>query len=187
VPNNFLIVGIDPGLDGAIAVLNQDGELISVHDAPVLTVKRAKGSKRVYLPTQMHAIASAITDAGRVRLCGIEHVHVMPKNGALSAFSLGMSLGLWEMNAVAHGWPVEWVDPAKWKRLMLQAGSGNDKQASVLRAQQICPASAQHLTLKKHDGRAEAILIAAYLQRGVQHGLAAPAQAQAPTRKRTRA
>lgn len=170
-----LYVGIDPGLDGALAVLNEKGDLISVQDTPVLTVKRSGGKKRVYLPSQMMAIVDAVQKTGRVEVVGIENLHVMPKNGAHSAFGLGRSLGLWEMAAVSRRLPIEWVDPGKWKREMLGAGSGKstasgkkgkvDKQASIVRAMQLVPDSAEFLTLKKHDGRAEAILIAAYLLR----------------------
>jgi len=160
-----LYVGVDPGLDGAIAVLNEHGDLVNVQDTPTLTVKRSGGKKRMYLPAQMMMIADAIDKAGEVRLCAIENVHVMPKNGAHSAFGLGRSLGLWEMTAVSLGWPVEWLDPGKWKKAMLGAGSGSDKQASIARAQQLFPASAEFLQLKKHDGRAEAILIAEFVRR----------------------
>ena len=164
-----LFVGIDPGLDGAIAVLNERGGLINVQDTPTLTVKRGKSKKRMYLPTQMMMIMDAIHKSGTVHLCAIENVHVMPKNGAHSAFGLGRSLGLWEMAAVSFGWPIEWIDPGKWKRIMLGAGSGTDKQASIARAQQLIPASAEYLKLKKHDGRAEAILIAAFILRQLGH------------------
>src|ERR1044072_5243576 len=106
-----LIIGIDPGLDGAIAVLDLDGRLITVQDTPTLTVKRGKKKRRVYLPSQMLALMTAIQKSGDIRLCGIENVHVMPQNGALASFGLGRSLGLWEMAAVSLGWPVEWIDP----------------------------------------------------------------------------
>lgn len=29
---SMIIIGIDPGLDGAVAVLNEAGELIGIHD-----------------------------------------------------------------------------------------------------------------------------------------------------------
>ena len=37
-----MILGIDPGLDGALAVLTEAGELVAIHDMPTL-LDGAKG------------------------------------------------------------------------------------------------------------------------------------------------
>ena len=44
IKNDMIYIGIDPGLDGAIVVRNEDG--ISVHDTPTLTIQNRKKKKK---------------------------------------------------------------------------------------------------------------------------------------------
>jgi crossover junction endodeoxyribonuclease RuvC len=53
--------------------------------------------------------------------------------------------------------PLEFVTPAVWKR---SYGLSRDKHASLFKARLMFPAADLHLA--KHDGRAEALLIAQY-------------------------
>ena len=159
-----LVLGIDPGLDGAIAALEGDGSLVWVWDTPTLTVAKAKGTKRVYQPAQMTSIfESYIEKYGVTNIrVGMELVSAMPGQGVTSMFSMGRGVGTWEGIVAALHLPIEYVTPQVWKKAMLGAGAGKDKSLSILKAQQLVPYSAQFLKLKKHDGRAEAILIARY-------------------------
>ena len=53
-----LILGIDPGLDGALAVLDSRGSW-TVHDTPTLTIKRARGSRRVYAVSSLTRLVTS--------------------------------------------------------------------------------------------------------------------------------
>jgi crossover junction endodeoxyribonuclease RuvC len=59
----------------------------------------------------------------------------------------------------ALGVPMSFVAPATWKRA-LQVPAAKD--GARARASQLLPAAAGHWPLVKHDGRAEAALIALY-------------------------
>ncbi len=90
----------------------------------------------------------------------IEKVGAMPKQGVASTFTFGTSYGVCIGAIAGFGIPLAYVTPAKWKahfRLL-----GRDKDASRELAIRIFPEAAPHLTLKKHHGRADALLLAKY-------------------------
>ena len=158
----MLVLGIDPGLGGACAVL-RDGRPEEVFDTPTLEVVRNRGRRREYhLSALVSEIARRIGDvpyaAGSVAAF-LESVNAFPRQGVASMFSLGRGLGIWEGALAALRIPYTKVLPQAWKRVML-AGMGRGKEASRLRAQQLFPSAELHL--KKHEGRAEALLLARY-------------------------
>lgn len=102
----------------------------------------------------------------------VELVNAMPDQGVTSMFNMGKGLGIWLGIIAALGLPSVHITPVVWKKAMLTAGSGQDKGASILHALRLFPNAADYLTRKKDDGRAEALLIAAYL-RGKQLATAA--------------
>src|SRR3990167_7062608 len=173
-PPMSLILGIDPGLDGALAVLDSRGSW-TVHDTPTLTIKSARGSRRVYAVSSLtRLVTSAMScDAPAVVRAAIELVHSSPQQGVRSAFSMGYGVGLWEGVLAGLGIPCDRVTPQRWKKTMLD-GMGHDKDAGRARAQQIFPML--DLSLKRHHGRADALLIAEWLRRTVagRAGLAEP-------------
>jgi crossover junction endodeoxyribonuclease RuvC len=88
----------------------------------------------------------------------------MPKQGVASSFSFGQGLGMWQGIIAALGLPLEMPSPQRWKKEML-ADQGKDKDASRFKAIQLFPTLAVQLSRVKDDGRAEALLMAAYGQR----------------------
>ena len=60
--------------------------------------------------------------------------------------------------------PTELVSPQRWKKEMMD-GQGKEKSAARFKAMSLFPQLADQLKLVKHDGRAEALLMAAYAQR----------------------
>jgi crossover junction endodeoxyribonuclease RuvC len=89
----------------------------------------------------------------------VERVGSRPGEGAMGAFGFGMSFGgiLGILGAMAL--PHDLAQPASWKR---KAGipPGADKAASIQTCLRLLPTAAPHLTRKKDDGRAEALLLA---------------------------
>ncbi len=170
------IIGIDPGLSGAVAAICTVGVSVkfeSVIDTPVLSVKRGKKTKREYLVKRMVAILKEldVTYVGRLEeddetsLVCIENVHAMPQQGVTSMFRMGLGLGLWRGIATALDFQIEMVSPVKWKRVMV--GTGVDKAASILKAVEVFPKAEPFLRRKKDHGRAEALLMAEYARRTV--------------------
>lgn len=141
-----VVVGIDPGVSGAIAALDQrDGALMWLEDMPAL---------------DKHVNAAALADLLEVEdiaLAAVEAVHAMPKQGVTSSFNFGRSYGVVLGVLAALDAPVTHLRPTVWKKA---AGLTADKSASRRLATDIWPAHADAFKLVKHDGRAEAALLA---------------------------
>lgn len=142
-------IGIDPGVRGAIAHI--EGEQLIIHDMPTVTVGK-KGKARV----DAAALASMLRCLNPDHVW-VEDVHAMPGNGAVSMFSFGMAFGFAYGVPLALGLPVTLIGPAQWKSAM-RCGVDNARA----RASQLLPRHASMWPLVKHDGRAEAALIALY-------------------------
>lgn len=148
------ILGIDPGLDGALAVLSSDLRTLAVFDMPTFSTTR--GKRKIDMK-----VLDAIIDLHRpgVKLAVVEDTHSMPNQGVASTFNFGFTCGLTQMGLVANAIPMLAVRPAVWKAAM---GLSSDKADSIKLATKLLPTH-QHLwPLAKHDGRAEAALLAYY-------------------------
>lgn len=152
-----IIIGIDPGLSGAI-VIDNDGE-IEVLDMPTVEVMRSNKKKRelnlAALSTILYGVSQRI---GNVRAF-VEQVGAMPGQGTSSMFSFGKSYGATLGILAAFEIPVTHVTPQRWQKA-LQVRGGKD--GSRLRASELMPSAAHFWPLVKHDGRAEAALIGYY-------------------------
>lgn len=144
--NEPAIIGCDPGASGAIAAISaHDGRLLWVEDAPVV-------DGLVSAP-----LLAGLLEGERVRMAVIERVGSMPGQGVSSTFKFGMSTGTLHGVVGALRFPVELVTPTVWKRAM---GLSSDKELSRRRAIELWPMAADRFRFKKHDGRAEAALLA---------------------------
>jgi crossover junction endodeoxyribonuclease RuvC len=150
-----MIIGIDPGLSGAVAALAPDGTLQALCDTPTLTLRTSRGGRQEYDVPGMVALLGPY--AGIQTRVIIEEAQAMPGQGTRSMFTIGLGMGVWLGILGALGLAYTRVRPAVWKRAM---GLGKDKEASRLRAQQLFPQA--DLRRKKDHGRAEALLLALY-------------------------
>ncbi len=150
-------LGIDPGLSGALCRYSS-GSII-VFDVPTIERKVGKSVKR---QLDMHQLAAWLDlhKAG-VEIAVIELVGSMPAQGVTSAFNFGFTTGALQMAVAAAGIPMFMVAPAVWKRHF--GLLGQDKDASRQAASRLLPNAAGNWPLKKHDGRAEAALLALYV------------------------
>jgi len=142
------IMGIDPGVTGAIAFYFPDAPgRIAVDDVPVaggeISAPHLASMVRRYSPT----------------LAVIEKVNAMPGQGVVSMFNFGRSYGDVRGVIGALNIPLHFVSPQKWKK---HFGLTSDKDQSRMLAIRMFPTVSEHFKLKKHDGRAEAALIALY-------------------------
>jgi hypothetical protein len=148
-----MIVGIDPGLTGALAVLAPDGTLEALYDVPTLTLRTSRGTKQEYdLPGLVALLAPYSGPQSHVL---IEESQAMPGQGVRSTWTTGYGYGAWLGVLAALQLPHTRVRPQIWKRAL---GLSKDKEASRLRAMQLYPAA--DLRLRKHHGRAESLLLA---------------------------
>lgn len=153
------IIGIDPGLTGAVAVLADDGTLVALHDTPTLILRVARGTRQEYDLPGMVALLQPYAGAGTHAI--LEESQAMPRQGVRSMFTIGLGFGVWLGLLTALHIPYTRVRPADWKRAL--GLLGKDKEVARLRAQQLFPSA--DLRLKQHHGRAEALLLAWYGQR----------------------
>lgn len=146
-----MILGIDPGLGGALALYRADGAL-EIVDMPTLQLK-----KRVI---NEYALARIVDDwASSVREVWLEQVGVRPGEGAVGAFSFGRGYGVIRGICAANFLTIVDVTPQTWKRAMKIAGAKDEARAA---ASALFPACASQFVRKRDDGRAEAALIALY-------------------------
>ncbi len=153
-----VIMGIDPGISGAIAFYHTVVSRVAVADMPVVgrEVNAAELARMIRINQPDFAV--------------LESVHSMPRDGGASAFSFGRNYGDVRGVIGALGVRLYFVTPQKWKK---HFSLTSDKEQSRLRAIRMFPAVAESFKLKKHDGRAEAALIALYGAEVLDRGEAA--------------
>ncbi len=148
-----MILGVDPGLNGALAFLDVAAGSLTIHDMP--TIEAGVRSKRVVDESTL----ARLIDPAAANAAFIEKVGAMPGNGAVSMFGFGVSYGLVRGVVAANLIPVTLVPPQTWKSKL---GVPASKEGARARASQLLPAFSHLWPLAKHDGRAEAALIAYY-------------------------
>jgi crossover junction endodeoxyribonuclease RuvC len=155
----MIVVGIDPGNLGAIAILDKnDGDV--VYDMPTFVTtgsgKTKKGNTKKHTMLDENEIRKILS-----RPC-IDHVFIeksqsMPGQGSSSTFNYACSYGIIRGICVGLELPYTLIHPATWKRSMMK-DMDKSKDASIIRAKQLFP----KVDIGKKDGRAEALLIAVY-------------------------
>lgn len=149
-----LILGIDPGITGAIAWL-RDGTLDRVEDMPVAEIKVGKGFRKRLVP----ALLATMLDLPNISHVFLEEVASRPGEGAVGAFSFGCGFGMIQGVLATLCLPYTLVRPQAWKTAMRVPA---DKGSAIARACREFPAMASKFARVKDDGRAEASLIALY-------------------------
>ena len=153
-------IGIDPGVRGAIAVLQ--GTAAFVYDMPIIDVgKGGKERNVVDAPALTMLLHKIIAEHRACDMRGwIEEVGSRSTDSGMRAFRFGMGYGVILGVLGALGVPYRQVRPQVWKaRWQL---IGKDKSYSLLAARHTYPALVDQLRRAKDDGRAEALLIAEY-------------------------
>jgi crossover junction endodeoxyribonuclease RuvC len=140
------IMGVDPGVSGAVAFLFPDDMDVVVADLPVVD-----GQVQVSALTRM-------IDSVKPTMAIVEKVHSMPKQGVASTFKFGMSYGTILGIVGALNIPLRLVAPSVWKR---EFSLGPDKEQARAMAIRLWPEE-DNFSKKKDHGKAEAALIARY-------------------------
>lgn len=145
-------VGIDPGKEGAIVIIDDPGTLVAIADMPI-----AAGE------LDGRAFAELLMDAQPISRVFIEKVHSMPKQGVASTWRFAQNYGGLIHVLQAGEIPFERVPPQKWKASF--SLNGKPKDAARALCSEMWPEAASDFRLVKHGGRADAALIAEHGRR----------------------
>ncbi|XP_041996840.1 Holliday junction resolvase MOC1, chloroplastic-like isoform X1 [Salvia splendens] len=159
-PGNAWVVGVDPDLSGALAVLKPDNSA-QVYDSPhlkVLVGNRVR--KRLDLKSIIQLLQKVDAPIGTTVY--IEQSIPYPQDGKQGWWSGGFGYGLWLGVLVASGYSVVPVPASLWKNGFKLTGSRSSKDESRELATTLFPSMSPLLKRKKDHGRAEALLIAAH-------------------------
>ncbi len=151
------VVGIDPGLNGAIAVL-QDKKVLSITDMPVMA--DGKKNKRQLNNAQLAEILRKNTSEGDEISIVVEQVNAMPGQGVTSMFNFGQTFGAIKGVCAALQLPIFFVRPSKWKKYFELINSSKD--SSRTKAIEMYPYLSDQLAKKKDVNKSDAILIARF-------------------------
>lgn len=148
-------IGIDPGNTGAIAILDNALDCVGLEDMP--TMQLGMNHQQVNAPALAKILRHYQHDTLDFDVY-LEQVNAMPGQGVTSMFNFGMSYGMIIGICGAAGYPLQLVKPSLWKKTAGLIGKPKDAARSL--AQQLYPGV--DLSLKKHIGRADALLIARF-------------------------
>ena len=155
----MIIFGIDPGVSGAISVL-EDKKIIEVFDMPTM-IDGKKNKKQVNGSQVTNIIKERLNnDKEKEVVVVVEHVNAMPGQGVTSMFNFGQSFGVIKGICSALSLPIYFVRPTKWKKHFNLIKTNKD--ASRTKVIEVYPEISSKLHRKKDSNKADAILIARY-------------------------
>jgi crossover junction endodeoxyribonuclease RuvC len=154
------VVGIDPGLSGAIAFYDSMMETLETFEMPTLTAgTKSKSGKNKRILDIANIAAMFDSQSSSIQKVIIENVHAMPGQGVSSMFNFGVSFGIIKGIIAANFLPVEFIEPIKWKKALRVPAA---KDGARLKANEFFPKYSSQWAKAKWDGRAEAAMIAYY-------------------------
>lgn len=159
----MILVGIDPGLTGAIAFLGHKGEYLGVHDIPTM----ARMGPKAFVKNQVNGAALEELLAGELGAYDKNEIRVFvetpiafPGQHVATTAAAFLTAGIIEGVVAARHYPHELVAPKDWKRAIGLPAKGDLKQTARARAVRLFPQAP--LGRVRDHNRAEALLIAKY-------------------------
>ena len=136
-----LILGIDPGVNGAAALIRVEAGAIAQCFIEAWTIEHQR----------------PLALAAKARLIVVEAQHASPQQGVRSAFALGQAYGgvRGALAGLNHPW-VEYVQPAVWRGSYGLGGGAAGKAAGIAVARELL---GNHDRALSHD-EADAVLLA---------------------------
>ena len=153
----MIIVGIDPGLSGAIAIL-ENNKVLKLFDMPVMA--EGKKNKRQLNSAQLVNIIRENIKKNEEAVVVVEQVNAMPGQGVTSMFNFGQTFGAIKGVCAALELPIFFVRPSKWKKHFELINSSKD--SSRTKVIEMYPSLSGQLTKKKDVNKTDAILIARF-------------------------
>lgn len=178
----MIYIGIDPGLTGGISAIDTNGKCIFAKSTPCIKIIKNNKEKLDYDIIKMSDYIKQFLDKD-VTVCQ-ELTHAMPGNGGVSMYNFGRGGGIWEGISGALSVKHIFCTPQKWKlmypvlaqeKLTKEERYGmtysqisswkrkkksDSKKKSIELAKSMFKEASHEMTKVKHDGIAEAILIA---------------------------
>ena len=151
------IIGIDPGLSGAIAVMH-DKKVMNMYDMPVMA--EGKKNKRQLNSSQLVNIIKENINEDEDTIVVVEQVNAMPGQGVTSMFNFGQTFGAIKGVCAALRLPIFFVRPSKWKKHFELINSSKD--ASRTKVIEMYPALSSQLAKKRDVNKSDAVLIAKF-------------------------
>ena len=151
------IIGIDPGLNGAIAIL-ENNKVKKIFEMPVMS--EGKKNKRQLNSAQLVNLLKSNIESNEETVIVVEQVNAMPGQGVTSMFNFGQTFGAIKGICAALSLPIFFVRPAKWKKHFDLINSSKD--ASRTKAIEMYPLISDKLSKKKDVNKSDAILIARF-------------------------
>ena len=151
------IIGIDPGLSGAIAVMH-DKKVINMYDMPVMA--EGKKNKRQLNSSQLVNIIKENINENEETIVVVEQVNAMPGQGVTSMFNFGQTFGAIKGVCAALKLPIFFVRPSKWKKHFELINSSKD--SSRTKVIEMYPTLSAQLTKKRDVNKSDAVLIAKF-------------------------
>lgn len=143
----MLVLGIDPGLEGALALIDAGVSSLVVYRMPIFSKTTTKTKKFIDVGEVFNILKNH-----KIDYAFMEQVAASPQMGVVSAFSFGEGYGKVQGVLAALKTPLTLVPPQTWKKALAVP---KDKKEAVARANQLFPGAGF-----KKDGEAEASLIA---------------------------
>ena len=153
----MIIIGIDPGISGAISVI-ENKKILEVYDTPTM-IEGKKNKRQVNSALVTNIIKERLNERKDVVVV-VEQVNAMPGQGVTSMFNFGQSFGVIKGVCAALSLPIHFVRPTKWKKHFNLIKTNKD--ASRTKVIEAYPEISSKLHRKKDSNRADAILIALY-------------------------
>ena len=138
------IIGIDPGLSGAIAIL-EDNKVLNIFDMPVMA--EGKKNKRQLNSAQLVNIIRENTVPEDEIVVIVEQVNAMPGQGVTSMFNFGQTFGAIKGVCAALNLPIFFVRPSKWKKYFELINASKD--SSRTKVIEMYPLLSNQLSKKK--------------------------------------
>ena len=111
----MLIIGIDPGISGAICFFD-NGQVKEIIDMPVMADGK-KNKRQINGPQTYNEILKRINNYPKKDITVvIEQVSAMPGQGVTSMFNFGQSFGVIKGICSAMQLSTFFIRPAKWKK-----------------------------------------------------------------------
>ena len=155
------IIGIDPGLSGAIAVL-ENNKVLNIFDIPVMSEGK-KNKRQLNSALLVTLLKENINKEKEEEVAVVvEQVNAMPGQGVTSMFNFGQTFGALKGICAALELPIFFVRPSKWKKHFELINSSKD--ASRTKAIEMYPKISSILAKKKDSNKADAILIASFYE-----------------------
>jgi hypothetical protein len=151
----MLVLGINPGIRGGLAVINDVNGVATLRDAIDIPTIGTAAKERVDVIAMRDWIQPHLPASGL-----IERAQAMRRQGASSSFKYGRAIGALEATVTLCAISLEIIEPVTRKRFWKLPPK--DKECSRQRALELFPSAHDLLARKRDHGRAETALIALY-------------------------